>query len=112
MRRLSAILSDARATADETSQNEQDFIQVQNKRKPFQNQNEKNLTSDSVRPIDITINPRPIQVQFAQVMMTKFPQVKIQRIRELSTSFNFFIQPENKASGDSLMSSINRQQLF
>ena len=66
--------------------------------------------SEPVRPIVITVNPRPTQVQFARAMKTKFPQLKIQRIRELPNSFDFFIQ--NKASGDSLMSSTNLQQVF
>ena len=42
MSQLSALLSEPRATADNTSQDEQDFIQVQNKRKRFRNQNERN----------------------------------------------------------------------
>ena len=45
-------------------------------------------------------------------MKTKFPQLKIQRIRELTNSSDFFIQPENKASRDSLMSNTNLQQVF
>ena len=65
-----------------------------------------------VRPLVITINPKPTEVQFARAKKTKFPQLKIQRIRELRNSFGFFIQPENKASRDSLLSSINRQQAF
>ena len=68
MSQLSALLSEARATADDTSQDEQDFIQVQNKRKRFRNQNERNSISETVRPIVITINPRPTQVQFARAV--------------------------------------------
>ena len=68
--------------------------------------------SEPVRPIVITINPRSTQVQFARAMKTKFPQLKIQRISDLPNSFDFFIQPENKASRESLMSSINLQQLI
>ena len=115
MSQLSALLSEARATADDTSQDEQDFIQVQNKRKRFRNQNERNSISETVRPIVITINPRLTQVQFARAMKTKFPQLKIQRIRELPNSSDFLIQPENKASRDSLMSNMsntNLQQVF
>ena len=112
MSQLSALLSEARATADDTSQDEQDFIQVQNKRKRFRNQNERNSISETVRPIVITINPRPTQVQFARAMKTKFPQLKKQRIRELPNSSDFFIQPENNASRDSLMSNTNLQQVF
>ena len=108
---LSALLSEARATADDTSQDEQDFIQVQNKRKRFRNQNERNSISETVRPIVITIKPKPTQKQFARAMKTKLPQLKIQRIRELPNS-DFFIQPESKASRDSLMSNTNLQQLF
>ena len=109
MNQLSALLSEARATTDDTSQDEQDFIQVQNKRKRFRNQNERNSISETVRPIVLTINPRPTQVPFARAMKTKFPQLKIQRIRELPNSSDFFIQPENKASRDSLMSNTNLQ---
>ena len=65
-----------------------------------------------VRPLAITINPKATQVQFARAKKTKFSQLKIQRIRELPNSFDFFIQPENKASIDSLLSSINLQQAF
>ena len=109
MSQLSALLSEARATADDTSQDEQDFIQVQNNRKRFRNQNERTSISETIRPIVITINPRPSQVQFSQAMKTKFPELKTQRIRDLP---NFFIQPENKASRDSLMSNTNLQQVF
>ena len=73
MSQLSALLSEARANADDTSQDEQDFIQVKNKRKRFRNQNERKSISEPVRPIVITINPRLTQVQFARAMMTKFP---------------------------------------
>ena len=83
MSQLCALLSEARATADKFSQDQQDFIQVQNKRKRFQNQNERNSMSEPVRPIVITINPRPTQVQFVRAMKTKFPQLKLQRNREL-----------------------------
>ena len=112
MSQLSALLSEARATVDDTSQDEQDFIQVQNKSKRFRNQNERNSISETVRPVVITINPRPTQVQFERAMKTKFPQLKIQRIRELQNSSDFFIQPKNKASRDSLMSNTNLQQVF
>ena len=68
--------------------------------------------SEPVRPLVIIINPRTTQVQFTQTLETNSPQLKIQRIRELPNSFDFFIQPENKASRDSLMSSTNLQQVF
>ena len=76
MNQLSALLSEARATADDTSQDEQDFIQVENKRKRFRNQNERNLMSEPIRKISITINPRPTQRQFARAMKTNYPQLK------------------------------------
>ena len=76
MGQLSALLSEARATTDDTSQDERDFIQVQNKRKRFRNQNERNSISQTVRPIVITINPRPTQVQFARTMKTKIPTIE------------------------------------
>ena len=68
MSQLSALLSEARATADDTSQDEQNFIQVQNKHKRFRNQNERN--SMTVRSIVITINPTPPQMQFVRAMNT------------------------------------------
>ena len=77
MSQLSALLSEARATAEDTSQDEQVFIQVQNKRKRFRNQNERNSMSEPVRPIVIAINQRLAQVQFAWAMKTKFSQLKI-----------------------------------
>ena len=114
MSQLSALLSEARSTVDDTSQDEQDFIQAQNKRKRFRNQNERNSMSEPVRPIAITIKSTPTQVQFARAMKTKLKiQLKIQRIRELPNSFDFFIQLEIvKASRDSLMSNTSRQQVF
>ena len=45
-------------------------------------------------------------------MKTKLLKLKIQRIRELPNSSDIFIQPQNKASRDSLMSNTNLQQLF
>ena len=68
--------------------------------------------SDRVRPIVITINPRPTQVQFAQAMKTKLPRLEIQRIRELPNSLDYFMQPGKKAVRDSIMSSISLQQVF
>ena len=51
-------------------------------------------------------------MQFARANKTKFPQLKIQRIRELPISSDFFIQPENNTSRDNLMSNTNLQQVF
>ena len=51
-------------------------------------------------------------MQLARAVKMKFPQLKLQRIRELPNSFDVFIQLENKSSTDSLMSGINLQQVF
>ena len=58
------------------------------------------------------MNPRPTQVQVARAMKTKIPQLNLELVGKFPFSFNFFIQPKNKASRDSLMSSINLQQVL
>ena len=86
MSQLSALLSKARATTDNNSQDEQDFIKVQNKRKRFSLLKSKhflNSVSEPVRPTVTTINLRPTQVRFARATKTKFPQLKLQQFREL-----------------------------
>ena len=86
MSQLSALLSKARNIADETSQDEQDFVQVRkNASEPEIIQN----PTQSIRPITITINPRPIQVYFARSMRNSFPQLKINCIRELPNTNDF-----------------------
>ena len=72
MSHLSALLSEARNIADETSQDEQDIVQVRNKRKRTSNYLKTN--SETMRPVIITINPRPRQAQFARSMKNTFPQ--------------------------------------
>ena len=45
MSQLKALPSEARGTADETSQDEQDFNQVQNKHKRFRNREEFDISA-------------------------------------------------------------------
>ena len=59
MSQLSVLLSEARASAGDISEDEQDFIKIQNKRKRSRNQNQSNSTSEEIRPIIVTMNPRP-----------------------------------------------------
>ena len=56
MSQLSALLSDALDIADETSQNEQDFVQVRSKGK--RTRNYPKINSETIRPVKKTINPR------------------------------------------------------
>ena len=107
---LSTVLSEARNIADETSQDEQDFVQVRNKRKPTQNFPKTN--SETIRPFIITINPRPTQVHFARSMRSSFPQLKINCIIELPNNNDFFIQPEDQSSKGCLMNASNPQVVF
>ena len=110
MSQLSALLSEARNIADETSQDEQDFVQVRSKRK--RTQNHPNLNSETIRPLIITINPRPTQVDFARSMRNSFPQLKVNCIRKLPNIFDFFTQPEDQSSRECLMNASNLQHVF
>ena len=110
MSRLSALLSEARNTADEASQDEQDFVQVRNKRKRTRNLPKTN--SETIRPVIVTVNPRPTQVHFARSMRNSFPHIKISRIRELPNNNDFFIQPEDQISRECLMNTSNLQLVF
>ena len=110
MSQVSALLSEARNIADETSQDEQDFEQVRSKRKRTRNHSK--LNSETIRTVIITINPRPTQVYFARSMRNSFPQLKINCIRELPNNFDFFIQPEDQSSRQCLMNASNLQHVF
>ena len=110
MSQLSALLSEAQNIADETSQDEQDFVQVRSKRK--RTRNHPKLNSETIRPVIITINPRPTHIHFARCMRSSFPQLKINCIRELRNNFDFFIQPEDQSSRECLMNASNLQHVF
>ena len=98
MSQLSTLLSEAQNIADETSQEEQNFLQVRNKRK--RNRNFPKTNCETIRPVIITINPRPTQIHFARSMRSSFPQLKINYIRELPNNNDFFIQPEDQSLSD------------
>ena len=89
MSQLSVLHSEARNIADETSQDEKDFVQNKNKRK--RTRNYPKLNSGTIRPDIIMINPRPKQVHFARSKINSFPQLKINCIRELPNNVDFFI---------------------
>ena len=107
MSQLSTLLSEARNIADETSQDEQDFVQVRNKRK--QTRNLPKTNSEAIRPVIITINPRPTQVHFARSLRSSFPQLKMKCIGELPNNNDFFIQPEDQSSREWLMNASKLQ---
>ena len=108
MSQLSALLPEARNFADETSQDEQDFVQVRKKRKQIRNDPKTN--SETIRPVIMTINPWPTQVHFARSMKNNFPQLIINCIRELLNKNDFFIQPEDQSSRECLVNASNLQQ--
>ena len=56
------LLSEARLTAEESTQDESDFIEVRNKRKRFRKQPQ----SKKVRPTIVSIDPRNSKIQFAR----------------------------------------------
>ena len=96
MSQLIAILSEARNTADETSPDKQDFIQVRNKRKRSRNYPKTN--SEPIRPIIATIKQKTTQVEFASSMKNKLPRLNIHCIRKLSSENGFYIKPEDQIS--------------
>ena len=65
-------------TADETTQDEGDFNEVRSKRKKFRKQAQIAITN--VRPIVVSIDPRPSQIQFARAIRSNFQVVKIKSI--------------------------------
>ena len=78
-------------TADETTQDESDFTEVRSKSKRFRKQAQVPITN--VRPIVLSLDPRPSQIQFARAIRSNFQMVKIKHIRELKNNADFFIQP-------------------
>ena len=107
---IERLLSEARMTADETTQDESDFNEVRSKRKRFRKQAQIPITN--VRPIVVSIDPRPSQIQFARAIRSNFPVVKIKHIRELKNNTDFFIQPEDLASRECPMLTVNLTQAF
>ena len=97
-------------TAHETTQDENDFNEVRSKRKRFRKQAQ--IPINSVRPIVVSIDPRPSQIQFARAIRLNFPVVKIKHIGELKNNTDFFIQPEDLASRECLMLTVNLTQAF
>ena len=96
-------------TAEESTQGEIDFTEVRNKRKRFR---KVPTPFNNVRPMILSIHPKPSQIQFAKAIRSKFPAVKIKHIRELRNNTDFFIQPEDLTSRECLMLSLNLNQAF
>ena len=92
MNQIEKLLSEARMTTEESTQDESDLTEVRNKRKRFRKLVP--TPTINVRPMTISIDPRPTQIQFAIAIKSNFPAVKIKQIRELKNSTDFFIQPE------------------
>ena len=109
MSQIERLLSEARMTAEESTQDESDFTEVRNKRKRFR---KVPTPINNVRPMIVSIDPRPSQFQFAKAIRSKFPAVKIKQIRELRNNTDFFIQPEDLTSRECLMLSLNLNQAF
>ena len=109
MSQIDRLLSEARRKAEESTQDESDFTEVRNKRKRF---SKVPTATNNVRPMIVSIDPRPSQIQFAKAIRSKFPAVKIKQKRELRNNTDFFIQPEDLASRECLMLSLNLNQAF
>ena len=90
MSQIERLLSEARMTADETTQDESDFNEVRSKRKRFRKQTQIPITN--VRPIVVSIDPRPSQIQFARAIRSNFPVVKIKHIahKRVEEQYRFF----------------------
>ena len=97
-------------TAEESTQDESDFTELRNKIKRFR----KHVPSpiNNVRLMIESIYPIPSQIQFARTIRSNFPAVKIKQMRELKNNTDFFIQPEDLASRECLMLSLNLNQAF
>ena len=109
MSQIDRLLSEARMTAEESAQDESDFTEVRSKRKGFR---KVPTPINNVRPMLVSIDPRPSQTQFAKAIRSKFPAAKIKQIRELKNNTDFFIQPEDLTSRECLMLSLNLNQVF
>ena len=110
MSQVDSLLSEARTTAEDSTQDESDFTEVRKKKKTIQKTNP--TPTNSLRPMIDSINPRPSQIQFTRAIKSNFPADKIKQMRELKNNTNFFIQPEDLASRECLMMSINLNQDF
>ena len=96
-------------TAEESAQDESDFTEVRKKRKRFR---KVPTPINNVRPMIVSIDPIRSQIQFAKAIRSNFPAVKIKQIRELRNNTDDFIQPQDLASRESLMLSLNLNQAF
>ena len=108
MSQIDRLLSAARMTADEPTQDESDFTDVRIKRKRFRKQMP--TPNNNLRPMIVSIDPRRSQIQVARAMKSNFPAVKIKQMRELKNNTDFFIQPEDLATREWLMLSLNLNQ--
>ena len=109
MSQIDRLLSEARMTAEESTQDESNFTEVRNKRKRFR---KVPTPINNVKPMIVTTDPRPSQIQFAKAIRSKCPAVKIKQMRELKNNTDFFIKPEDLTSRDRLMLSLNLNQAF
>ena len=107
MIQIDRLLSEARRTAEESTQDESDFTEVMNKRKRFR---KVPTPINNVRPMIVSIDPRPSEIQFAKAIRSKFPALKIKQVRELRINTDFFIQSEDLISRECLMLSLNLNQ--
>ena len=113
MSQIERLLSEARMAADETTQDESDFDEVRLKEKGKKNKRKQaQIPVTNVRPIVVSIDPRPSQIQFARAIKSNFPVIKVKHIRELKNNTDFFIQPEDLASRECLMLTVNLTQAF
>ena len=110
MSQIDRLLSEAKMTTGEPTQVESNFTEVRNERKQLRKQMPTPI--DNVRPIIVSFDPRPSQIQFARAIRSNFPIVKTKQMSELKNSCNFFIQLENLAPRESLMLSLNPNQSF
>ena len=59
------------------------FFELWNRRKTLRTQVQ--VTFDKVKPLVVSINPRPSQLEFARTMRYNFSQINIKQIGELKT---------------------------
>ena len=110
MSQIERLLTEARMTAKESTQDESDFTEVRNKRKRFRKKVP--TPTNNVRPMIDSIDPRTSQIQFARAIKSNFPAVKIKQIRQLKKNTEFFNQSEDLASRESQILSLNLSQAF
>ena len=106
MSQIEKLLSEARMTAEESTQDESDFTKVRNKRKRLRKQVP--TPTNNVRLMIVSIDPKSSQIQFASLIMSNFSAVKIKQIRELKNNTDFFIQPEDLGSRECLRLNLNQ----